>query len=145
MKRPRVKPALYPIRLTRSLIRVGGNQPGLAAELPDDDGALWRLMQLADGSRDAGRIVSELAAERPDLATDGIAEALQGLMDEGLIEDAQGPRPNGLTEAETHRYEPAAHYFAFVDTSPRESRFEAQARVKAAAVTVCGLGGSGTA
>jgi molybdopterin-synthase adenylyltransferase len=43
------------------------------------------------------------------------------------------------------RYEPARHFFAWIDSSPRRSPYEFQERISRATAVVLGLGGTGTA
>ncbi|SCF10251.1 Molybdopterin or thiamine biosynthesis adenylyltransferase [Micromonospora viridifaciens] len=145
MRRPRIKGIHKPVRLSPTLINIGGRQLGIGAEIDDEDGSLWSLLGLMDGTRTRPEIIAALTAERPDLATEEAADALQTIIDAGYVEDAAAPPPASLSPAEIGRYDRALTYYAWVDLTPRPSRFHAQARLKASRATVVGLGGTGSA
>lgn len=145
MVRPRVKGIHKPVRLNPTLINIGGRQLGIGAEIDDEDGSLWSLLGLMDGTRTRAEIVADLTAERPELTADEAADAMQTIIDAGYVEDAAAVPPPSLSAAEVDRYDRALTYYAWVDLTPRSSRFEAQARLKASNVVVLGLGGTGSA
>src|SRR5215217_5747099 len=145
MLRPRIKGIHKPMRLTPTLISIGGRQMGIGAEIDDEDGSLWTLLRLMDGTRTRDEIIAALAAERPDAAAEDTAEAIQTIIDAGYVEDAAAPVPAGLSLAEVERYDRALTYYAWVDLTPRSSRYDVQARLKASEVVVLGLGGTGSA
>lgn len=145
MLRPRIKGIHKPVRLTPTLINVGGRQMGIGAEIDDEDGALWLLLGLMDGTRLREEIVAALVAGRPEMTVDEAVEAMQTIIDAGYVEDAAAPPPPTLSPAEIDRYDRALTYYAWVDLTPRSSRFEVQARLKASSVVVLGLGGTGSA
>jgi hypothetical protein len=70
MVRPRVKGIHKPVRLNPTLINIGGRQLGIGAEIDDEDGSLWSLLGLMDGTRTRAEIVAALTAERPELTAD---------------------------------------------------------------------------
>ena len=145
MRRPQIKGIHKPVRLTPTLINIGGRQMGIGAELDDEDGSLWRLLSLMDGTRTREEIVAALTAERPGMPEGEAAEALQAIIDAGYVEDAAAPPPPSLSPAEIDRYDRALNYYAWVDLTPRTSRYELQARLKASRVVILGLGGTGSA
>ncbi|WP_188316493.1 HesA/MoeB/ThiF family protein [Solihabitans fulvus] len=146
MLRPKIKQAHNPMRLSPTLIYLGGARRDGGAELTDDDeGTLWRLIQLMDGSRTEDAVVAELTWERPHLDPDRVREAIGALIESGFVEDAGAPAPANLSEAELDRYAGAADYFSWVDITPRASRYDLQSRLKSKHVTVCGMGGAGSA
>jgi molybdopterin-synthase adenylyltransferase len=145
VRRPKIKGIHKPMRLTPTLINVGGRQPGIGAELDDEDGTLWRLLGLMDGTRTRDEIVTTLVAGSPGMTTEEAAEALQGIIDAGFVEDAAGAPPPSLSPAELERYDRAFNYFAWIDLTPRTSRYDLQARLKSATAVVLGLGGTGSA
>lgn len=146
MRSPRVKRVHFPVRLRTDLIAIGGWQHGVGAELPDEeDGALWRLLQLMDGSRTRERVVADLVAERPDLDADSLGDAIDALAEAGYLEEADSPPPPGFAPGELERYDRSANYFAWIDMAARPSRHELQAALKRASVTVLGVGGTGSA
>jgi|GEM_PF-168661 len=146
MRRPRVKRVHFPVRLRADLIAIGGWQYGVGAELADDEqGTLWRLLQLLDGVRTRDEVVSALVRERPDVDGDSLYEAIDALAAAGYLEEADSVPPPGFEASEMARYDRSVNYFAWIDMAGRESRFELQARLKSARVTVCGVGGTGSA
>jgi hypothetical protein len=60
--------------------------------IPDPDGAVHRLLGLADGSRTRAEIVAALVSEFPQLAEHDVDHALSELEATGLLEDAAPPR-----------------------------------------------------
>jgi hypothetical protein len=60
--------------------------------IPDPDGAVHRLLGLADGSRTRAEILEALVNEFPQLAEREVDHALSELESVGLLEDAAPPR-----------------------------------------------------
>ncbi|MEU5940140.1 ThiF family adenylyltransferase [Micromonospora sp. NPDC047548] len=145
MRRPRIKGIHKPVRLSPTLINIGGRQLGIGAEIDDEDGTLWALLGLMDGTRSRAEIVAALRADRPGMDADEATDAMQTIIDAGYVEDAAAPPPPSLSPAEIDRYDRAFTYHAWVDLTPRSSRFEVQARLKGSSVAVLGLGGTGSA
>jgi molybdopterin/thiamine biosynthesis adenylyltransferase len=145
MKLPRLKPLHNAYRLPSGNIRVGGAQFGVATELEDgEEGQVWALVGLLDGTRSIDAIVADHARLFPDFDGDSVRAALAALIEAGFVEDAGGPPPDNLTPDELERYARSAHYFSWADVQPRTSPFEIQGRLKAARVSVLGLGGTGS-
>jgi hypothetical protein len=102
--------ALQP-RLTTSgpLLRGGGELHFVGSDdvtsIPDPDGALYRLVLLADGSRSTTDLHSALLADYPLLDEQDVVHAVSELESAGLFEDCSpglwtlGMRPR----AERHR------------------------------------------
>jgi molybdopterin-synthase adenylyltransferase len=65
------------------------------------------------------------------------------LLASGYVEDAAGPIPVNLTDRDLHRYDRAVGFFRWLDLTPRASSWEPQAQLRAASVTILGVGGSG--
>lgn len=146
MEFPRVKAAHDPVLFSGGRIRIGSVQFGVGGEIQDDaEGTVWRLLGLMDGSRHRAEIVATMTAERSDLTESDVAEYLAVLVESGYVEDAAAAVVPGLSDAEVDRYSRNENYFSWVDTTPRARRFELQAALKRARVTVIGLGGSGSA
>jgi molybdopterin-synthase adenylyltransferase len=140
--RPRVKPEHAPYRIRGGKIRIGGICYGIAAEIDDPDGWVWTLLTKMDGSRDLTAIVEQVRHAHPGLATGTVRSGARQLMRAGYVEDAGAARPAGLTHRDIERYDRAAGLFRWMDLSPRGS-WEPQALLKAARVTVLGVGGTG--
>lgn len=145
MRQPRIKGIHKPVRLTPVLINIGGRQLDIGAEIDDADGSLWRLLGLMDGTRTREQITAELIDAFPQMSPDEVGDAMDAIIDAGYVEDAAALPPQTLSPAEIERYDRALHYLAWVDLKPRTSRWETQARLKAASVVVLGLGGTGCA
>jgi molybdopterin-synthase adenylyltransferase len=146
MLKPRVKPVHNPARLPDGAIRIGSMQFGVGAEIrSSDNDAIWRLLQLMDGSRSEASIVEGLLAESPALDRDSVREILQALIEGGFVEDAGAESPAELTTREIERYARGTNFYAWVDTTPRASPWEVQRRLRKSRVTVLGLGGAGSA
>jgi hypothetical protein len=69
--------------------------------MPDPDGALYRLVVLADGSRSTTDLHSALVTDYPQLAEQDVEHAVSQLESAGLFEDCSpglwtlGMRPRG--------------------------------------------------
>ncbi|WBQ03677.1 HesA/MoeB/ThiF family protein [Kribbella sp. CA-293567] len=145
MQKPRIKGIHKPVRLTPTLINIGGRQLGIGAEIDDEDGDRWQLLGLMDGTRTRDEIVTALLADRPQLPAGEVADTIQSLIDAGYVEDAAAPIPGNLSPEEIDRYDRATTYYSWVDLTPRPSRYDVQSRLKAGSVVVLGLGGTGSA
>jgi hypothetical protein len=80
--RPRVKTKCPLLRGGGELHIVGSHD---ITSLPDPDGAIHRLFELADGSRSTTELYSELRASYPRLAEHDIADAVFQLVSVGLF------------------------------------------------------------
>jgi molybdopterin-synthase adenylyltransferase len=143
---PRVKDAHRPVRAVDGRILIGSPLYGVASEIADDEeGTVWRLLELLDGTRSPAEIASALLTERPHLDLGSVRQAVTELIGSGFVEEAAGGAPAELSEAERDRYSRGAYFFSWVDTRPRTSRWEIQTHLKRARVAVVGVGGSGSA
>ncbi len=145
MLRPRIKRIHKPMRLTPTLISIGGRQLGIGAEMDDEDGSLWALLGLMDGTRTRDAIVADLRTAYPDADPADTAETIQTIIDAGYVEDAAARVPAELSAAEVERYDRALTYYAWVDLTPRTSPYDVQAKLKNSRVVIAGLGGTGSA
>ncbi|MGN9807274.1 ThiF family adenylyltransferase [Micromonospora sp. L32] len=146
MLRPRVKEVHEPYTLPGNRLLVGLMQYGVAAEIQDDEeGSVARLLTLLDGTRTLAEVVADLAVTHPELSEESVREVMDQLIEQGFIEDAAAPLPEGFTPDDAARYDRARHFYSWIDTTPRESPYEVQARIGRARVGLLGLGGTGTA
>jgi molybdopterin-synthase adenylyltransferase len=145
MRRPRIKDVHCPIVLPGNRITLGLKQFGVAAEVEDETGAIERILTLMDGTRGRADIRAAVAETHPDVDPDSVDEAVDDLIAAGFVEDAAAPLPADLTAREADRYAAPRHFYAWIDTTPRESPYEVQARLKRSSVAVLGLGGTGSA
>lgn len=143
MNRPRVKSSVCPAQFPDHKIQLGWIFDAAIELADDDEGTVWRLLELMDGARSPAEIAGTLLAERPGLDAASVHEAIGDLMASGYIEDAAAGLPAALDQDEVARYSRNNEYFTCVDTTPRESRYELQARLKESKVAIVGLGGVG--
>lgn len=145
IKLPRIKQAHNPELLPGNRIRIGSIHYGVGSEIADDqEGIVWQLLHLMDGTRDINEIVDSLQETRPHLDRQSISQAINTLIASGFVEDASPDLPEGLTAVELERYSRSANYFGWIDTQARSSRYEIQRQLKAARITILGLGGIGS-
>jgi hypothetical protein len=127
------------------LIRIGGADHGLAAELHDDEHRhVWRLLQLLDGSRTRAEIIAAMVDHDATVRPEEVEDVLQALIDAGYVEDGAARAPVGLfADRELERYRRNLEFFSYF-TAPPVTNYDLQARLKQARVTVLGLGGLGS-
>jgi bacteriocin biosynthesis cyclodehydratase domain-containing protein len=111
--------------------------------LEDLDDTQLLLISLLDGQHSFDQIVSRLQQHDPQVTAEDVNEALEDLAAHGLIEDASVQPPDDLTSADLERYESQLRLLSALDTSGTQ-KYELQARLKRARVTVLGLGGLGS-
>jgi molybdopterin-synthase adenylyltransferase len=143
MRRPRVKPEHAPYRISGQRIRIGGVSYGIAAEIEDPTGSVWTLLQSMDGTRGITEIVDRAVRSHPGEPAGSVRAAADQLIGSGYVEDAGAPDPAGLSERDKERHDRARGYYRWLDLTARASTWEPQARLRAARVTVIGVGGTG--
>jgi molybdopterin-synthase adenylyltransferase len=82
-QRPRLKMAAPLLRAGGELHVVGSRD---VTSIPDPDGAVHRLFELADGSRSTAQLHSELVLDFPRLDEQDVADAVWQLESAGLFE-----------------------------------------------------------
>lgn len=85
MQRPRLKMAAPMLRAGGELHIVGSRD---VTSIPDPDGAVHRLFELADGSRSTSDLYSELVTDFPRLGEQDVADAVGELQAAGLFESS---------------------------------------------------------
>ncbi len=118
-----------------------GRERGLVLEDLDDTQLL--LISLLDGQHSFEQIVSRLQQHDPKVTAGDVNEALEDLAAYGLIEDASVQPPADFTPTDLERYESQLRFLSVLDRSGTQ-KYELQARLKRARVTVLGLGGLGS-
>jgi molybdopterin-synthase adenylyltransferase len=144
MKRLRVKSSVCPVQLPDGKIQLGWVYDAASEIADDDEGTVWRLLELMDGSRSPAEVAAAVVAERPSLDEESVRDAIEDLVATGYIEDAAADFPADLGPDEQDRYRRNNEYFTCVDTTARELRYELQHRLKQSKVAVIGLGGVGS-
>ena len=140
MRRPRVKVAHRPVRL----VQIGGIVPGIGAIVPDPDGRLWDLLQALDGKRTMEQVVADVLASHPQAVEQDIRQAIDDLVHEGYLEDADRLEPVGIPAADRERYSRTLEWFRWVDRTPGRTGWEVQRLLGEAKVAVVGVGGVGS-
>jgi molybdopterin/thiamine biosynthesis adenylyltransferase len=143
MARPRVKPEHAPYRVADGKIRIGGVSYGLAAELADPDGWVWTMLMAMDGTRDLPEIIEHVSQVHPGQPVARLRRGAEQLIGTGYVEDFAAPAPAGLSDRDIRRHDRALGYFRWLDLTPRESPWDPQSRLRAARVTILGIGGTG--
>jgi molybdopterin-synthase adenylyltransferase len=118
---------------------------GLGRQIRDDDGTIWRLLGLLDGTRTVPSIIELVQAQDPHLEPQEIRRAIGRLLRLGVIEDAGLVPPAEFSATELQRYSRNFDFFALVTLGSERSTYELQSRLKNARVTVLGIGGIGSA
>jgi molybdopterin/thiamine biosynthesis adenylyltransferase len=144
MLKPRIKAAHRPTRSPDGLIWIGSMQYGLATELDDSTGLVWPVCERMDGTLGKDALIAAIAADRAAQPAE-VEEVVDFLIESGWVEDVGAVAPNILSERELERYERSVMFQSWIDTEPRLSRYELQARLKGSKVTVLGVGGTGSA
>jgi molybdopterin/thiamine biosynthesis adenylyltransferase len=145
MQRPRVKPEHAPYRISGNRIRIGGVSYGIAAEIADPTGSVWAVLGSMDGTRGIDEIVDEVVRLHPGNTPESVRLMVSQLIESGYVEDAGAPGPAELSERDKQRYDRARGYYRWLDLTARASSWEPQARLRAASVTIVGMGGTGGA
>lgn len=93
-----MQPAPQPRRTTSGPLLYGGGELHIVGSddvtsIPDPDGALHRLVTLADGSRSTTELHSALVTDYPQLAEQDVARAISQLASAGVFEDCAARVP----------------------------------------------------
>lgn len=145
MVRPRVKPELSPYVTVDRTVRIGATVYGLGIEIDDPDGTIKALVGALDGTRSPAEIISAVSADHADVSPREIADAMQQLLDAGLLEDYGAPVPVELTDRERDRYSRSVPFFRWMDGVPRANSWDIQIGLRRSRVLLIGLGGVGGA
>ncbi|HEX2054292.1 MAG TPA: ThiF family adenylyltransferase [Actinomycetota bacterium] len=144
MHKPRIKSVFPPIPVGGGVIRIGGSDHGLAAEIQDDEqGHVMTALSLVDGSRTTAEVVEAMLASDPELTPSDVNGLLDDLAANGYLEDAAVSPPAELTDQELERYRRNLDFFNYFAVQPVTS-YDYQLRLKNSRVTVLGLGGLGS-
>jgi molybdopterin-synthase adenylyltransferase len=144
----RIKPGHPMHRLASGAVWLGPEIPGEATEITDDSGVVWSICERLDGTRSREALVAEVLgahADAGDLTAAEVGEIVDFLVASGWVMETAAPVPAELSGREIERYQRNAQFFSHVDLRPDTTGYGLQARLKAATVTVLGLGGTGSA
>lgn len=144
MDLPRVKSVFPPIPIDNDIIRIGGADFGIAAEIQDDEQRhVWQLLQLLDGTRTMAQLADAMHRYDSGISADDVQAAVAALEQGGYLDDAAVSPPDVFTSNEVERYRRNVEFFSYFNLPPLTG-YDFQARLKAAKVTVLGLGGLGS-
>lgn len=118
-----------------------GRERGVLLE--DVDKTQMRLLSLLDGKHSFADIVHALQQQNPEVTAEDVSEALENLLNFGLLEDAAIPPPADLPPSDLERYASQIHFLSLLDTTGKQ-KYTLQAKLKNAQVAVLGLGGLGS-
>jgi molybdopterin/thiamine biosynthesis adenylyltransferase len=139
MQRPRVKPYLWKRTAEDEITLI--QELGVQATLPDPDGQVLELLELADGSRTVDELTAAMAERWPGLSRADVAAGLAALDEAGLLEDAAAR--NDLTPWQRERYFSNLAFFGTFASLDR-GRADFQASLMDARVLLLGAGGLGS-
>ncbi|MFE9328674.1 HesA/MoeB/ThiF family protein [Nocardia sp. NPDC052278] len=143
MARPRIKPELCPYVTADGAVRIGATVHGLGVEIDDPDGRIKALVDALDGTRSPTEIISVVLADHADVSEQEISDAMQELLDAGLLDDYGAPMPMELTDRERERYSRSVPFFRWIDRVPRSNSWDIQIGLRRSRVLLIGLGGVG--
>jgi molybdopterin/thiamine biosynthesis adenylyltransferase len=139
-----VKNVFPPLPQGNGVIRVGGYDYGLAAEIYDDEqGHVWRLLGLLDGTRTMPELAAAMQQFDPAVTPADVTDALEALIEAGYIEDDALEPPAVFSTPEVERYRRNFDFFSYFHQPPL-TKYDFQIRLKNARVTVLGVGGLGS-
>ena len=90
--RPVVRPGLHVLRRDLRTLQLGVEWPGVAALL--DEPAVGAVLRAVDGFRDLPGVI--LAAEARGISAEAAQQAMDALLDSGVLVDQATLRPRGL-------------------------------------------------
>ncbi|MEV6598688.1 ThiF family adenylyltransferase [Actinoplanes sp. NPDC051346] len=139
---PRIKSVFPPVPLGDGRVRLGADF-GIASEIADENGEVWLLLNLMDGTRTRPRLAADVHERFPAATREEVDNAIDTLIDMGFVEDAASPLPAALSVAERERYRRNLEFFSFFHRPPLTPG-DFQLRLRDARVTVLGVGGFGS-
>lgn len=133
-------------RLANGDILLARDVYGLGRRIPHDGtGALWRLLGVMDGRRDVRALTAAVRRFRPGWEERDTRRAISQLARMGVIEEGEPGPESGLTPHEAERYSRNLDYFSLVTLGSSRAAVDLQLRLRAARVTILGVGAIGSA
>ncbi|MCI4362176.1 MAG: ThiF family adenylyltransferase [Thermoplasmata archaeon] len=146
MLRPRTKRSLSPFRLANGDILLARDVFGLGQRIPyDGSDALWRLLRLMDGTLELPALSKGVRRFHPGWDERATRRAVDRLARLGVIEEGAPSAGAALPEGEADRYSRNLDFFALVTLGSNVSAVDLQHRLRAARVTILGVGAIGAA
>ncbi|MDW6002245.1 HesA/MoeB/ThiF family protein [Vibrio mangrovi] len=137
---PQLKKTILKYRNNNStLLRVNGE----LAEIDDENGIIWNLLEKMDGTREHEDIVKLVSSESPSVDDKTIAAYIEQFKSLGFIEDASLSSENILNDYEKERWSRNIEFFGSI-SSYGNNKFEYQKKIRDSKVCLLGCGGLGT-
>lgn len=143
MQGPRVKPEHRAYRTVDGNVRIGSVVYGIGAEIEDPEGWIWTLVESMDGSRTTSAVRDRVTRAHPGVSAEDVDRAIADLLDAGHVERAGAATPAELSADERTRYGRGMTLLRWMDSTPRESSWDVQLRLREARVLLVGVGGTG--
>ncbi|MFI5960300.1 HesA/MoeB/ThiF family protein [Cryptosporangium sp. NPDC051539] len=131
------------VQATNNRVRIGGSVYGIGGEVHDRTGAVWTLLTAMDGTRTDEELVAHVTGTHPGERADAVRRAIDVFAVSGHVEDTTVPDPPQLSERERERYDRGMRFYRWASMDPTATRWTPQLRLRAARVTVVGVGGTG--
>lgn len=131
---------MAPLFTAGDMLYVGGY--GQAAEIPDADGAIRRLLELLDGTRTAEQAHADLAAGFPHVTLADVHDAISTFDEAGFLLNGATSSEGTLTDYELGRWERNVNFFGSY-CRLADNQYEWQRKLLECRVTLLGLGGLG--
>lgn len=144
MLKPKIKEAHRPIVRPNGRIWLGSRHYGLGTELDDETGLVLPVCERMDGTLTRDELIKAIGVDH-EVTSQDVAEVVDFLIESGWVEDHGATPPAILSPRELERYGRSVQFQSWIDATPRSSRFELQAKLKASKVTILGVGGIGSA
>ena len=138
MNKPRIK-EVHGVLFLNEKIRIGTGY-GYASVIEDPGNKFAQLIKLLDGKHTLEEIFKQTS---PTLSEEEVHEAIELLLEEGYLEDAEEVPPSILSEQELVRYRVNINFFNTL-CKGYESKYAYQAKLKHAHVVLFGIGGIGS-
>lgn len=137
---PQLKP-MAPLFTSGEFLYVGGY--GEAAEIPDSDGSIRRLLELLDGTRAIEQAHADLTIDYPNITLADVRTAVSQFDDAGFLINGADTATGILDDYELARWERNINFFGSY-CRMSQNRYEFQRKLLDARVTLLGLGGLGS-
>jgi molybdopterin/thiamine biosynthesis adenylyltransferase len=132
---------MAPLFTSGQLLYVGGY--GQAAEIPDPDGSVRRLLELLDGTRTVQEAHAALVADYPGITLADAQTAVSLFDQAGFLINGADVADGILDDYECARWERNINFFGSY-CGLTDNRFKFQRKLLDTRVTLLGLGGLGT-
>jgi molybdopterin/thiamine biosynthesis adenylyltransferase len=138
--RPKVK-STAPVFRLGDTVHIGGC--GVVTDIPDPDGSIHRLLELADGERVMSELHAALAADYSHITMQDVTDAISEFHDAGFLEDAAVTSEGILDDYSVRRWDRNLSFFEAYSRFGRD-KYRYQRRLQDVRVALLGVGGLGS-